>query len=133
MQTKASSLISSICEARDELIAVLTAHVRSVVSFTDELHVHDKDFCEKALMSKMRIDAKSYADKQKVIEKTVGQLEHLFDALGQSFQKDSRQERDDAETAVGCIVYLIALYTAVTLYRSRMLGQKNGGRRHDIG
>ena len=124
LQTKASSLRAAICEARDALILQAAANVKCVAEFAEDLHVHDEHFNEADFMTKMRINAKTFAEKQKDIEKAVSQLHMLFNSLGQSFEKDSKQEYDDAETSIGCVVYIIALYTAATLYRSPLLGKR---------
>ena len=123
LDEKTNTAAASVHETSLDLITELERTLAEISALAGAVEVHDKTkFCEEKFMTIMRNECKEYAQKQKKVEKLVAQLEQLFEGASNTFA--GRSEHQDALMGIGCVVYIIALYTATTLYRSPLLGKK---------
>ena len=122
LEEKTTVAAASVREARDSHLSMLIATGQEICQFADKQFPNSSDFCEESFMRTMRAESKAFADKQRDMEKLVAQLVTLFGSIGEDFLE--QPSYDESQQAIGIVVYIVALYTAITLYRSPLLGKK---------
>ncbi len=124
LDEKTNTAAASVHETSLDLITELRTTLAEINGLADAVQVHDNTkFCEEKFMTIMRNECREYAQKQMTVENIVAQLEKLCEGASDTFA--GRSEHQDALMGIGCVVYIIALYTATTLYRSPLLGKKS--------
>ena len=117
-----SRLQSAVDEARRGLTHELQTRIGSARDQCNDLF--GESFDEADFAKVMKDQSKSLAEMQKAIEKHVDQLSIICDAAGTKLDVVEPTLFHDANATVGAIIYAVALYTAIVLYRSPMAGKK---------